>query len=205
MPHSAALKRSFPALMILSAVALMMGVCATGGKRGGPDYMGGFHPQQDSQRANYDNVSYWDGDGAHGSPSIKISLGEQRAYFYKGGELVGVSVISTGREGHDTPTGTFKIQQKDIDHKSSLYGDYTTPGGEVVKKDIDRGKDPMPSGCVFDGARMPFFMRVTGGVGMHQGFLPGYPASHGCIRMPGRMAEIFFNNVDVGTPVTIVR
>jgi hypothetical protein len=204
MPHSAATpKRSLPALLILGAVALLLGGCAGGGKRGGPEYMGGFRPQQDSQRANYDNVSYWDGDGAHGSSSIKISLSEQRAYFYKGGELVGVSVISTGREGFGTPTGSYKIQQKDIDHKSSLYGDYVTPGGEVVKKDIDRGKDPMPAGCVFDGAKMPFFMRVTGGVGMHQGFLPGYPASHGCIRMPRFMAKAFFENVSVGTPVTI--
>jgi lipoprotein-anchoring transpeptidase ErfK/SrfK len=51
---------------------------------------------------------------------------------------------------------------------------------------------------------MPFFMRITGGVGMHEGYLPGYPASHGCIRMPGKMAAIFFSNVDLGTPVEIV-
>ena len=61
----------------------------------------------------------------------------------------------------------------------------------------------MPPGGVFDGARMPYFMRITGGVGMHEGFLPGYPASHGCIRMPGFMAENFFHNVEVGTPVKI--
>ena len=76
---------------------------------------------------------------------------------------------------------------------------------EVVRKDIDRGKDPMPKGAKYDGAKMPFFMRVQGGVGMHEGFLPGYPASHGCIRMPGFMAEAFFQNVAVGTPVTIER
>jgi lipoprotein-anchoring transpeptidase ErfK/SrfK len=50
---------------------------------------------------------------------------------------------------------------------------------------------------------MPYFMRVTGGIGMHEGFLPGYAASHGCIRMPGFMAERFFENVSVGTPVTV--
>src|SRR4029077_215211 len=55
-----------------------------------------------------DTVSYWDGDNASGSPSVKISLGEQRAYFYKSGVLVGVSQLSTGREGLNTPTGTFK-------------------------------------------------------------------------------------------------
>ena len=50
---------------------------------------------------------------------------------------------------------------------------------------------------------MPYFMRIHGAVGMHAGYLPGYPASHGCIRMPEFMAEDFFNNVEIGTPVTI--
>ena len=50
---------------------------------------------------------------------------------------------------------------------------------------------------------MPYFMRIVGGIGMHAGYLPGYPASHGCIRMPEFMAENFFNSVSVGTPVTI--
>ena len=166
-------------------------------------YMGGFHRAGEQGRANFDNVSYWDGDGVSGSPSVKISLSEQKAYFYKGNELVGVSILSTGREGHDTPTGSYRIQQKDADHKSSLYGDYVDGSGNVVKKDIDRNKDPKPPGAIFDGAKMPNFMRITGGVGMHAGFLPGYPASHGCIRMPAFMAQNFFNNVSVGTPVTV--
>ncbi len=75
-----------------------------------------------------DNVSYWDGDGVPGKPSIKISLGEQRAYFYKSGKLVGISQLSTGREGQNTPVGQFKIIQKDLDHVSSLYGDYVDAG-----------------------------------------------------------------------------
>src|SRR6266705_6940985 len=70
-----------------------------------------------------DTVSYWDGDSVNGSPSVKISLGEQRAYFYKGGVLVGVSQLSTGREGLNTTLGHFKIIQKDKDHVSSLFGD----------------------------------------------------------------------------------
>ena len=167
-------------------------------------YIGGRRGRvKEEQRANFDNVSYWDGDHVQGSPSLSISLGEQRAYFYKATELVGISVISTGREGFGTPSGQYKILQKDRDHKSSLYGDYVDREGNVLRKDIDITKDPKPPGAIFDGARMPFFMRVTGGVGMHEGFLPGYPASHGCIRMPGFMAEAFFNNVAMGTPVTI--
>src|SRR4051794_5314860 len=64
-------------------------------------------------RTNFDNVSYWDGDGISGPPSVLIRIGEQRAYFYKGKELVGISAISTGREGLATTTGKFKIIQKD--------------------------------------------------------------------------------------------
>ena len=167
-------------------------------------YIGGYKGRaKEQQRANFDNVSYWDGDHMQGSPSVSISLGEQRAYFYKGQELVGISVISTGREGFGTPSGQYKILQKDRHHKSSLYGDYVDREGNVLVKDIDVTKDRKPPGAIFDGAKMPFFMRVTGGVGMHEGFLPGYAASHGCIRMPGFMAEAFFNHVALGTPVTI--
>jgi lipoprotein-anchoring transpeptidase ErfK/SrfK len=156
-----------------------------------------------SQPGN-DSISYWDGDGVQGSPSIKIYLQEQRAYFYKGDQMVGVSQVSAGREGHNTPKGAYKIIQKDKDHASNLYGDYVDATGNVVQKEVELGKDPKPPGAIFQGAPMPFFMRITGGVGMHKGYLPGYPASHGCIRMPGKMAETFFNNVDLGTPVQIV-
>ncbi|HEY3900372.1 MAG TPA: L,D-transpeptidase family protein [Chthoniobacter sp.] len=167
-------------------------------------YLGGFHHQDQSQRAPFDNVSYWDGDNVSGAPSIKINLPEQRAYFYKGGQLVGISIVSTGREGFGTTSGNFHIIQKDKDHVSSRFGDYDDANGNVLKKDIDRDKDPMPKGARYDGAKMPFFMRIVGGTGMHQGYLPGYPASHGCIRMPGFMAQKFFENVNVGTPVSVI-
>ena len=151
----------------------------------------------------YDNVSYWDGGNMSGPPSVRISLSEQRAYFYKGDKLAGVSWISTGREGKNTVTGSYHIIQKEKDHRSSLYGDYVDAQGKVVKKDVEKGKDPVPPGAHFLGSSMPNFMRIVGGTGMHEGFLPGVPASHGCIRMPGFMAQNFFNSVSVGTPVTI--
>ena len=149
--------------------------------------------------------SYWDGDGVAGPPSIVINLTEQTASFYRGKKLVGVSAISSGREGFGTPTGTFKIMQKNKDHASNLYGEYVDAAGNVIKKDVDIKKDPKPPGAIFKGAPMPYFMRVVGGVGMHQGFLPGVPDSHGCIRMPEHMAQIFFANVEKGTPVIITR
>ncbi len=160
-------------------------------------------PGSGGVRRPVDTVSYWNGDGMSGQPTIRISLSAQRAYFYKGGRLAGVSAISSGREGLDTVTGHFHIIQKDKNHQSSLFGDYVDANGNVIKKDIDTSKDPKPPGAIFDGARMPYFMRIVGGTGMHEGYLPGYPASHGCIRMPGAMAEVFFRNVTEGTPVTI--
>ena len=166
-------------------------------------YLGGLYGGEQGGGPPRDTVSYWDGDSASGNPSIKISLGEQRAYFYKSGVLVGVSQLSTGREGLNTPTGTFKIIQKDKDHVSSLFGDYVDASGKVVVPNVDVKKDPKPPGTHFQGTPMPYFMRIVSGTGLHAGYLPGYPASHGCIRMPEFMAENFFRSVSVGTPVTI--
>ena len=147
--------------------------------------------------------SYWDDSGIDGPPSIIINLNKQTAAFYKGGKLVGISAISSGREGFDTPSGNYKISQKDLNHASNLYGDYVDASGNVVVKDVDVEKDPRPPGLSFRGAPMPYFMRITGGVGMHQGFLPGVPDSHGCIRMPEKMAKLFWDNAPQGTPVIV--
>lgn len=156
-------------------------------------------------RANFDNVSYWDGDGLTGKPRIVVKLGEQRAYFYKGNHLAGVSAISTGREGWDTVTGRFRVIQKSKDHVSSRFGNYVDPAtGEIIQENVDTLKDKRPRGARYDGAKMPYFLRVVGGTGLHAGYLPGYPASHGCIRMPDFMAEAFFMNAPMGTPVEIV-
>jgi hypothetical protein len=167
-------------------------------------YLGGVYGNQPTTGAPQDTISYWDGDGIGGKPSVKISLGEQRAYFYKNGLLVGISQLSTGREspGLKTPTGKFSIIQKDVAHVSTKYGDFVDAGGNVVKPNVSVD-DPKPPGSHFKGAPMPYFMRIVGGVGMHAGYLPGYPASHGCIRMPEFMAENFFKSVSTGTPVTI--
>jgi len=76
-------------------------------------YLGGVYgPGPVSSNAPPDNVSYWDGDDVDGKPSVKISLGEQRAYFYKGGKLAGISQLSTGREGLNTPIGHFRDSAK---------------------------------------------------------------------------------------------
>ena len=151
-----------------------------------------------------DTVSYWDGDGVSGSPSITIDLGEQKAFFYKDGRLVGVSMISSGREGYRTPPGQYKVLQKSKDHVSNLYGDYVDHGDNVMVANVGVNRDPKPPGAKFRGAPMPYFLRFHGGYGLHAGFLPGFAASHGCVRMPERMAQIFFANVSHGTPVRVI-
>ena len=96
---------------------------------------------------------------------IVVSLAAQRAYVYQSGVLVGVTTISSGKRGHETPRGMFSILQKKRFHRSNLY----------------------------DDAPMPFMLRLTwGGLAMHGGVLPGRPASHGCIRLPQGFARKLF-------------
>ncbi|HYF35093.1 MAG TPA: L,D-transpeptidase family protein [Prosthecobacter sp.] len=146
---------------------------------------------------------FWIGDGVSGSPRMVISLSQQRLYYFKGDKLVGASPVSTGREPGWTKTGSFRISQKDIDHRSSAYGSFVAADGTVVEDDVDARTDTPPPGTRFVGAEMHYFMRVIGAIGMHKGYLPGYPASHGCIRLPGKMAEIFFHATPLGTPVEV--
>lgn len=200
--------KTFRLLLVVAAAAALAG-CAGHDRRltsSTTQYLlSGGQVVQKKSGGIVDTVSYWDGDGVTGSPSITIDLREQQARFYKDGRLVGVSLISSGREGYATPAGNFTIIQKSKDHVSNLYGDYVDAAGNVVVANVGVRRDPKPPGTQFRGAPMPYFMRITpGGVGLHAGFLPGFPASHGCIRMPERMAEIFFANVSHGTPVRVV-
>jgi hypothetical protein len=111
-----------------------------------------------------------------GPVSIIISLQTQMAYAYRNGVRIGVSTVSTGKPGYETPTGLFVILQKDIDHKSNLY----------------------------DDAPMPFMQRLTwDGIAMHAGNIPGYPASHGCIRLPTAFAKLLFGITKLGLTVVI--
>jgi hypothetical protein len=146
---------------------------------------------------------YWHGDGVPGAAKIIVNITFQRAYFFKGKQLVGESTVSTGKKGFGTPPGHYQVLSKDKDHVSSVFGDYVDDFGNVTKSNIDSRKDPCPRGSHYDGARMPYAMFFRGGYAMHQGYVPPYAASHGCIRLPREMADIFFNNAPVGTPVVV--
>lgn len=135
---------------------------------------------------------------------IEVSLSQQKATLLHHGKVVAVSPISSGREGKHTPTGRYSVIEKDIDHRSSVYGNYVR-GGKIVKENVDNRKTPRPSGSTFLGTPMPYFLRFTGGYGLHAGNLPGYPASAGCVRLPERQAKRFYNAVKLGTPVIVRR
>jgi lipoprotein-anchoring transpeptidase ErfK/SrfK len=135
---------------------------------------------------------------------VIVSITKQRAYLMTGEEIAIDSPISSGKRGHGTPSGSFSVLEKDKDHRSSIYGDYVDSNGRVVRGGISARIDSAPSGTHYVGASMKWFMRLTGeGVGMHVGILPGYPASHGCIRMPEPAAAQFYSHVKVGTPVRV--
>lgn len=107
---------------------------------------------------------------------IVVSLQRQRAYIYRNGVIIGVSTVSTGSEGRETPVGIFTVLQKHIDHKSNLY----------------------------DDAPMPFMQRLTwDGIAMHAGKIPGFPASHGCIRLPTDFARLLYGVTVKGMTVII--
>ena len=145
----------------------------------------------------------WNDTGAKGAPRIEVVLGSQRAYFYRGDVRIGETKCSTGKSGFATQVGNFAVTQKDLNHESNLYGSFIGEGGEVVKSNVDTSKMPTPEGCSFKGAKMPFFLRFTGGYGLHAGYVPNYPASHGCVRLPRVMAEHFYQNSQIGTPVIV--
>ena len=146
---------------------------------------------------------YWKGDDVPGSPKIVVNLSEQRAYFYKGKRLIGESTVSTGKPGFSTPPGHYHIVSKDRNHVSSEFGDYVDDSGKVVKSNVDSRYDSQPPGTHFDGAQMPYCMHFNGGYAMHEGYVPRYAASHGCIRLPKGMAEHFFDASREGTPVIV--
>ena len=111
-----------------------------------------------------------------GPVSIIVSIPDQLVHVYRNGVRIGVSTCSTGAKGHETPTGVFTILEKDKNHHSSTY----------------------------NNAPMPNMNRLTwSGIALHAGKLPGYPASHGCVRLPLQFSERLFSTTHVGTPVII--
>ena len=119
----------------------------------------------------------WEAEVASTGPVfLVIDLTRQRVLLYRGGVPIAASTISSGSKGRETPTGLFTILQKEVVHRSRTY----------------------------DDAPMPYMQRLTSkGVAMHAGNLPGFPASHGCIRLPRGFAKLLYGVTELGTPVMI--
>src|SRR5437763_2899300 len=140
---------------------------------------------------------------AEGNPfHVEIDLQDQVALLLRGRQVVLESPISSGRYGHLTETGSFKVIEKERNHFSSMNGKIVDADGNTVVADADADMK-VPRGGKFIPAPMRYFMRFHGATGMHAGYLPGYPASHGCVRMPEQLAIAFFDRVEVGTPVRV--
>jgi hypothetical protein len=149
----------------------------------------------------------WRGDGVPGAKSVKIDIDQQKAFLYREGEEVGWTTIASGIYSHPTPTGNFKVLEKTVTKRSNLWGKIYNESGKVSVADAKAGRDSVPEGGRFEGASMPYWMRLTGdGIGMHQGPIPrpGKRASHGCIRVHSGFVKTLFAFVDIGTPVAVV-
>lgn len=156
--------------------------------------------RQEALKVNQSLLKQATPDNTH----IVVSLSKQRAYLMIADAIVADGPISSGRQGHSTPSGHFNVMEKDPNHHSTLYGDFVDSAGRVVRAGVSAQIDSAPSGTHFAGAPMRWFLRLTSeGVGMHVGILPGYPASHGCIRESADGAKLFYDYAKVGTSVHV--
>ncbi|MBV9674152.1 MAG: L,D-transpeptidase [Verrucomicrobia bacterium] len=140
---------------------------------------------------------------AHPGTQVMIDLSNQQAVLLQNGQIVLISPIASGKDGWTTPIGNFSIVRKDQNHQSGSFGSVLDRFGRV----IDLNATPrsyVPPGCHYVPAPMPYFMEFAKNIGMHAGYLPGYPASHGCVRMPHDLAQEFYDRVWVGTRVRVL-
>jgi len=168
--RTAKARRSWSVLLLAAAIALVTAESPGGAQATGPAVDGAIEQMKPGEFLWAPEIA------PEGPVTLVVSLTSQRAYVYRNGVPIGVSTISSGKPGHDTPTGIFTILQKHADHKSNLYSN----------------------------APMPFMQRLTwGGIALHAGNLPGYPASHGCVRLPLTFAKLLYGVTKLGLTVVI--
>jgi len=135
---------------------------------------------------------------------IRINLATQRGFLMNGEDVVIDYPICSGIKSRPTPTGTFYILEKVVDKRSNRYGIYYNAAGDIANGNADAILDPLPEGGRFEGAKMHYWMRLTqDGVGHHIGPVRRYPASHACVRGPGKTIPIVYSKVKEGTCVII--
>ncbi|MFM7181899.1 MAG: L,D-transpeptidase family protein [Verrucomicrobiales bacterium] len=140
--------------------------------------------------------------------TMRVQLWEQRGLLLHADNDIAIDFpISSGRRAFPTKPGSYKVIDKKLKHSSNLYGKYVElETGKVLNSDVDTTVDKMPENARYVGSSMPYFLRLTNtGLGLHVGIVPGYPASHGCVRVPGKIMPKVFSLVPKGTPVEIVK
>jgi lipoprotein-anchoring transpeptidase ErfK/SrfK len=168
------------------------------------------HQYTMADRIRYQLWDYtWKPDADKPISRIEVRISDQIIYVFQENKIVAQSPVSTGMPGHETPSGSHSITEKNISRKSIEDGVFLNADGNIVAQ-AKVGQSP-PSGEVFEGAEMPYYMRIAkdgdhvDGMGLFAGYLPGFPASDdGCIRLPHAFAELLFSNVTVGTPIDVV-
>jgi len=203
--------RPLPRLGLLCAAALAVSGCATLQMQDPKarqlakyrEQHASFRAQEGWRKLTYRHTDLLTKATAENS-AVEISLQEQRGLLLVDGGVAMDFPVATGKASHPTPKGDYKIIEKKEDHKSNLYGRIVSGEGRTVVSDADTRAHSVPEGGRFVGAPMPYWMRLTTtGVGMHVGYVPGRPASHGCIRLKKDVAVELFSILDLGSPVTI--
>ncbi len=132
--------------------------------------------------------------------TVKVSLAKQRTYVMEGSNVLLVMPVSVGAPGSPTPTGTFRIFNKEAMHRANTHG-YAYKGNQTKQTFLAK----KPSGWSFKGTPMPYWCEFKPNYGFHTGWIKHSPCTHGCIRMHENLAPKFFRLVKVGTPVSIAR
>lgn len=201
------------ALIALAAAALVLPSCKTV-----PSAESKQSTAWDTQHAAFRATPTWKKDSyvneavvallKPDNTSVKIHLYEQRGLLLHNERDIAIDFpVSSGRRAFPTKPGTYTVLEKKLKHSSNLYGKYVEKEtGKVINSDVDTSTDPQPENTNYVGSPMPNFLRLSNhGLGMHIGIVPGYPASHGCVRVPRKIMPKVYDLVPRGTTVTIIK
>lgn len=209
--HMKYLRPDWRKLAALCLAATLLGSCQTAPDGIHPRARNGYLPF--SYEAFIHNPEYrysrdiWRNDDrlsqANGrNGRVEILLDQQRGRLYIDDAIAMDFPVCTGKDGKHTPKGTFRIQQKAQDYRSNLYGAILDASGNIINSNATPSTR-VPEGCEYVGAKMPYWMRINGAIGMHVGNVYRDENSHGCIRIPKEACSVLFEKLSLGSQVVV--